>query len=148
MECEQLRTLTAVVDEGSFEEAAAALGVTPSAVSQRVKALERSVGQVVVVRSIPVAPTAAGEVLLRLARQEAVLEQEARAALGSGAGDRLTVAVAVNADSLATWFRPVLAEAAAWDDLALRIRVDDQDHTRELLRSGEVVAGTMSRLSR
>lgn len=141
MERDQLRTLVAVVDEGSFDGAAAVLGITPSAVSQRVKALERAVGQVVVRRTIPTVATASGQVLLRLARQQAVLEQEALAALGAGASQRLSVSIAVNADSLATWFGPVLATAAGWDDLAVRIRVDDQDHTRELLRSGEVLAG-------
>lgn len=142
MDDEQLRTLAAVVDEGSFEAAARALQVTPSAVSQRVKALEAAVGQVVVERTTPVRPTRAGEVLLRVARQQEVLQREAWAELGRDADDlRVPLTVAVNADSLATWFDAVLHVAAGWDDAVLRLRVDDQDHTRELLRSGQVLAG-------
>ena len=48
---------------------------------------------------------------MRLARQVALLEHETLAALGveSGAASRITVPLAVNADSLATWFLPPLA---------------------------------------
>ena len=109
-----LGTLLAVIDEGSFEAAAGVLGVTPSAVSQRVKALEASVGRVLVRRGTPTAATEAGEVLVQTARRMHVLEAETDARLG-GHISALPVPVAVNADSLATWFRPVLAAAAAWD---------------------------------
>ena len=142
MDPDQLRTLAAVVDEGSLDAAARVLHVTPSAVSQRLKALEASVGQVVVVRSSPAEPTDAGRVLLRLARQREVLEQEAWAELRGGTEDhaRVPLTVAVNADSLATWFGGVVAEVARWDDVTLRLRVTDEGWTRDLLRSGEVVA--------
>ena len=140
MNHEHLRTLMAIVDEGSFEGAAEALGITPSAVSQRVKALETDVGRVVVERVTPPRPTVAGETLLRLARHQQVLLAEARAELDESPG-RLALGVAVNADSLATWFGEVLTEIAAWDDVVLRLGVDDQAHTRALLRGGDVLAG-------
>lgn len=143
MDVDRLRTLVAVVDEGSFEAAAAALHITPSAVSQRIRALEHEIGRVVARRSIPVRPTPAGEVLIRHARRLATLEQEVSAELGLAAA-RSDLPVAVNADSLDTWFGGVLAGAAAWDDVTLRLRVDDQGHTRELLRSGAVLAGVTS----
>lgn len=45
---DSLLTLAAVVREGTFDAAAEALHITPSAVSQRIKALEAQVGRVVV----------------------------------------------------------------------------------------------------
>src|SRR5687767_1272094 len=105
---EHLATLLAIVDTGTFDAAARRLHVTPSAVSQRVKALEAEVGQVVVVRSTPCRATAAGEVLVRLARQQALLESEALAGLTAAAGERVDLPIAVNADSMSTWFGAVL----------------------------------------
>lgn len=139
MDHEQLRTLVAVIDEGSFEAGAMALAITPSAVSQRVKALESGVGHLLVRRETPPVPTAAGEVLLRLAREQELLHREARAALGQSAIGPTVLTLAVNADSLATWFGEVIEELATWDGVTVRLRVDDQDHTRELLRSGAVL---------
>ncbi|MFI7583565.1 LysR family transcriptional regulator ArgP [Kocuria sp. M1N1S27] len=139
MNFEHLRALTAIVDEGTFEAAADALGISPSAVSQRIKALETSVGQVVVRRGAPCTPTAAGAVLLRTARQVQLLEAEARHSLGGGASTRTVTPVAVNADSLATWFVPVLREAAEWADTTLDLHVEDQDHSSRLLRHGDVL---------
>ncbi|PZF91575.1 LysR family transcriptional regulator ArgP [Micromonospora deserti] len=139
----QLRTFAAVVAEGSFEAAARLLHVTPSAVSQRIKALEESVGQVLVRRTRPCVATAAGAPLLRLAGQLVLLEREALAdARGplTGGGARTRVAVVVNADSLATWFPAALARLPDGLGLCFDIRQDDQDHTAELLRDGSVTA--------
>lgn len=139
----QLRTLAAVVAEGSFEAAARLLHVTPSAVSQRVKALEETVGQVLVRRTRPCGATEAGRPLLRLAGQLALLEREAladaRGPLAGGRG-RSRVAVVVNADSLATWFPAALARLPEQLGLSFDLRQDDQDHTAELLRDGSVTA--------
>lgn len=139
----QLRTLVTVVAEGSFEAAARRLHVTPSAVSQRIKALEESVGQVLVRRQRPCEATEAGRPLLRLAGQLALLEREAlteaRGALGGEPG-RTRIAVVVNADSLATWFPAVLARLPAEPELCFDLRQDDQDHSAELLRAGTVMA--------
>jgi LysR family transcriptional regulator (chromosome initiation inhibitor) len=142
---EQVRTLLAVVDEGTFDAAAAALHVTPSAVSQRVKALEQRTGRVLLQRTKPVRPTESGAVLVRFARQLARLERDAWGELGlNGTGEPTRVSVAVNADSLATWFRTVAAEVAGWDDVALRLHVEDQAFSAGLLRSGGVLAAVTS----
>jgi LysR family transcriptional regulator (chromosome initiation inhibitor) len=141
---EHLVTLLAIVDTGTFDAAARRLHVTPSAVSQRVKALEAEVGQVVVVRATPCRATAAGEALVRLARQQALLESEALAGLVAEVGERVDLPIAVNADSMATWFGSVLAEVATWDDVVLRVHVEDQDHSARLLRSGEVLGAVTS----
>lgn len=139
MNFEQLRALAAIIDEGTFEAAADLLRISPSAVSQRIKALERSVGQVVVRRGAPCTPTEAGVVLLRTARQVQVLEAETWSALGTGAASRPVTPVAVNADSLATWFVGVLREAAGWPDTTVKLHVEDQDHSSKLLSRGDVV---------
>ena len=139
MNFEHLRALAAVVDEGTFEAAADLLHLSPSAVSQRIKALEKSVGQVVVRRAVPCTPTDAGSALLRLARQVQLLEAEARQALGSETSAVTSTPLAVNADSLATWFLPVLAEAADWTDPTLDLHVEDQDYSSRLLRQGDVL---------
>jgi LysR family transcriptional regulator (chromosome initiation inhibitor) len=142
---DQVRTLLAVVDEGTFDAAAAVLHVTPSAVSQRVKALEQRTGRVLLLRTKPVRPTESGAVLVRLARQLARLERDARAELGlSGAGEATRVSVAVNADSLATWFLGALTRVPREPGLCFELRREDEDHTAALLREGAVMAAVTS----
>jgi LysR family transcriptional regulator, chromosome initiation inhibitor len=133
---QQLAALAAVVELGSFDAAAQRLHVTPSAVSQRIKALEQRVGQVLVVREKPCTATAAGVPLLRLAAQTALLESETLAEMGGGTAQRTRIALAVNADSMATWFTGVFAEAA---DFLFDIRIEDQDLSARLLREGVVM---------
>ncbi|MFD8235555.1 LysR family transcriptional regulator ArgP [Streptomyces sp. NPDC059696] len=142
---DQVRTLLAVVDEGTFDAAAAALHVTPSAISQRVRALEQRTGRVLLLRTKPVRPTESGEVLVRLARQVARLEHDAGAELGlDGAGEPTRVPVAVNADSLATWFLPVLTRVPEELRICFELRREDEDHTAALLRDGSVMAAVTS----
>lgn len=140
----QLAALVAITDHGTFEAAARALHVTPSAVSQRIRALESQVGRVVVQRTTPCRPTADGEVLLRLARQTQLLHDEVRDALAHGHTSVVDLPLAVNADSLATWFRSTVAEVAGWGDVALRLHVEDQAFSAGLLRSGDVLAAITS----
>lgn len=142
------RTLAAVVDAGTFESAAFDLSITPSAVSQRVKQLEQRLGRVLVVRSKPVRPTEAGAAVVRLARQLALLEHDALTAFGAGddASARPTaVPLAVNADSLGTWFLPALARIAEQHPVVFDLHRDDQDFTAELLESGTVMGAVTSR---
>ncbi|ADP83144.1 LysR family transcriptional regulator ArgP [Pseudofrankia inefficax] len=140
----QLATLVAIVELGSFDAAARHLHLTPSAVSQRIRALESAAGQVLVRRSLPCRPTTAGEALLRLARQTRLLHAEAVEALGGRPSARVELSVAVNADSLETWFRDVVAEVARWDDVVLRLHVEDQAFSAGLLRGGEALAAVTS----
>ena len=88
MNTDHLRALAAAVDEGTFEAAAEVLHISGSAFSQRIKALEKDMGQVLLTRTVPVATTPAGDRVLRLARQVAVLEDDARRSLGRGSGGR------------------------------------------------------------
>jgi LysR family transcriptional regulator (chromosome initiation inhibitor) len=142
---DQVRTLLAVVDEGTFDAAAAALHVTPSAVSQRVKALEQRTGRVLLVRTKPVRPTESGAVVVRFARQLARLERDARAELGmNDAGDATRVSIAVNADSLATWFLGALTRVPEEPPLCFELRREDESRTASLLREGLVMAAVTS----
>lgn len=132
----QLAALSAVVEFGSFDAAADRLQVTPSAISQRIKALERRVGQVLVLREKPCVATPAGVPLLRLAAQTALLEAEALAEMSGGSAQRPRIALAVNADSMATWFSGVFSRLG---DVLFDVRIEDQDHSARLLREGVVM---------
>lgn len=137
----QLAAFVAVLDEGSFEGAARRLSLTPSAISQRIKALEDRLGQVLVLRQSPSRVTPAGERLLRSVQQMRLLEAET---LGDFAVEPartapVTVPIAVNADSLATWFLGALAGLHRHDGLLFDVRVEDQDHSTALLRDGSVL---------
>lgn len=140
------RTLAVVIDAGTLDAAAHRLHITPSAVSQRLRTLEDRVGRVVLVRTKPVRPTAAGEAVVRLARQLDLLEHDALTALGAREeAGAAVVPLAVNADSLATWFLPPLARIAATRRVAFDLHRDDQDFTAGLLESGTVMAAVTSR---
>ncbi|GAA4204468.1 LysR family transcriptional regulator ArgP [Actinocatenispora rupis] len=133
----QLHALAAAVDEGSFDAAARVLSVTPSAVSQRIKALEATAGQVLLLRGKPVQITEVGQAYLRLARQITALTSELGATTGRPDA-RPVVALAVNGDSLGTWVLPALAPLAG--ETCFDIRREDQDHSAALLRQGVVMA--------
>ena len=138
-----LSALAAVVREGSFERAARALHVTPSAISQRIRLLEERVGCALVVRGQPCHATDMGRRLCQHVDRVHLLEQELKDALPALAPDgpvRVRLPIAVNADSLATWFSPAVAAFAADAPVLMDVTVDDQDHTSEWLRSGAVLA--------
>lgn len=146
LQSDHLRTLAAVLDEGSLEAAARALHVTPSAVSQRIKALEQQLGRVLLVRSKPIRATESGELVMRLARQLDQLEHETLATLGveSSALTPVSVPLAVNADSLGTWILPALAELGRTENVRFELRREGEDDTVALLEAGTVVAAVTS----
>ena len=134
-----LAALAAVIRTGSFERAAQQLHVTPSAVSQRVKLLEERLGTILVVRGIPCTGTPAGQRLCQHVEQVSLLESELRYELPGiqHAGPPVTVRIAVNADSLATWFVAAMAQTP---DCLFDLVLDDQEHSADWLRRGEVLA--------
>lgn len=138
----QLAAFAMVLAEGSFEAAARRLHVTPSAVSQRIRQLEERLGQVLLQRTTPCRPTAAGKMLERFTQQLAVLEAEALADIAGQAcpAPHLRVPLAVNADSLDGWFLDVFAAMPSGASIGFDIRVEDQDHSAALLREGTVMA--------
>ena len=139
-----LRTLAAAVRLGTFEAAARELHVTPSAVSQRIKALETRIGRVLLHRVKPLEPTEAGLVLVRLATQGEILEREALAELVEEDDEDGTaytsLPIAVNADALYGWFVDALADVQSRHRVVFEVVREDHTRTAERLRRGEVVA--------
>jgi LysR family transcriptional regulator, chromosome initiation inhibitor len=134
---QQLETFAVVVELRHFGRAASALNISRGAVSQRINALEESLGTPLLVRD-GVVPTPAGEVLLRHILVLRTLEINTRKQIKPEGSERTRVAIAVNADSLATWFEPVGC-AIAKDEFVLELIVDDQDHTLSILSRGEAM---------
>ncbi|MTE15772.1 LysR family transcriptional regulator ArgP [Nocardia aurantiaca] len=145
LQLDQLRALDAVISEGTFDAAARKLSVTPSAISQRIKALEDAAGRILVQRTKPVRPTESGLTVLRLARQIQLLTGDTARELGDvhqpGDGP-VVIPIAVNADSLQTWVIPALGRAAA--GVSFEIHREDEEHTTRLLRDGTVMAAITS----
>lgn len=142
LDARQLEALAAVVEQGSFSAAAQHLNLTLAAVSLRVKALEEYLGQRLLVRGKTISATPAGQALLTHVRQVQSMEQDVLRDLQRGAsdkGDWRTLAVAINADSMASWFLPGVAPLVATHRLLLDITIDDQDHTHDALKSGDVL---------
>lgn len=138
-----LAAFSAVIRAGSFDGAAALLGVTQSAVSQRIRTLEESLGTVLILRTRPATPTDAGRRLMAHAEALGLLERDLLRDLGLPAPDA-PLRIAVTADSLATWVIPALAGV---EGVLFDLVIDDQDHSAELLRSGEV-AGAITASAR
>ncbi|CAI9393213.1 LysR family transcriptional regulator ArgP [Microbacterium sp. T2.11-28] len=144
LSAELARTLATVIDEGSLDAAARRLHITPSAVSQRIRSLEEQTGRVLLVRAKPVRPTEAAHAVVRYARQLALLEHDALAELGAERA-QVTIPLAVNADSLATWFLAPLARLSASRAVVFDLHRDDQDFTAALLEAGTVMGAVTSR---
>ncbi|NNU44690.1 LysR family transcriptional regulator ArgP [Ramlibacter montanisoli] len=140
-----LEALAAIVEEGGFDRAAQRLNITQSAVSQRLRALEAQVGTVLIVRSRPLKPTSAGHLLLKHTKQMRLLRADLERDLSElapsstgGGREEERIALAINADSIATWALPALNDLAR-QGLPLEIITDDQDFTHEWLREGQVL---------
>ncbi len=133
-----LAALSAILRLGSFEAAAAELSVTPSAISQRVKALEDSVGLSLIHRGSPCTGTPAGLRIAKHAEDIGLLEAQLSRELSLESGAVPTrVRIAVPADSLATWFVDAMAQV---DNMLFDLVIDDQDYSADWLRRGEVSA--------
>lgn len=136
-----VEALDAVVAQRSFERAAESLHISQSAVSQRIKQLEKWLAQPVLVRGQPPRPTPAGMKLLGLYRRVCLLEQDLIPSItNEDSGKALTVSLATNADTLATWLLPSLIDLVDQKRIELNLIVDDEGRTIDKLRSGEVVA--------
>jgi LysR family transcriptional regulator (chromosome initiation inhibitor) len=139
------RAVAMVARTGSFERAAKALNVTPSAISQRVRQLEERLGAVLIERGTPCTATERGAWLCRHVEQVGMLEQDLLAHLPGlvdpdAPAPRVTLSLATNADSLGTWFLPAVAAFTDATDFLIDLAIDDEDHTAEWLRRGRVVA--------
>ena len=133
-----LSALAAILRTGSFEQAASELSVTPSAISQRIKALEEKVGTALILRGTPCTPTPSGARLAKHAEDVGLLEAQLSRDLSLAPGSEASrLRIAVNADSLATW---LISALVAVPDMLFELVVDDQDWSAEWLERGEVSA--------
>ncbi len=140
MDLKGAEALAAIVREGAFDKAADRLCISQSAVSQRIRQLEQTVGQLLIVRSQPPVLTEAGKVVMQGYRQIELIQREMEKNLGLREGkSRQKVAIGTNADSLALWLLDALQPTLDKTRLLLDLRVDDQETTHELLRRGEVI---------
>ncbi len=143
LDARQLEALAAVVEHRGFGPAAQALNLTLPAVSLRVKALEEHLGQRLLVRGKTVRATTAGQALVAHIKQLQLMEADLLTGLQGGAPARgaawQSLSVAINADSVASWFLPGVAPLLQRHHLLLEITIDDQDHTHDALKSGDVI---------
>ncbi|WP_206957949.1 LysR family transcriptional regulator ArgP [Trinickia acidisoli] len=138
-----LDALASVVRHGSFDRAAGELNVTASAVSQRVKLLEERVGSVLVKRGQPCVATASGALLCRHTERVRLLEAQLSDDMPSMTSTLLgeswpTLRVAVNDDSVGTWFVDAVAAFCERRRMLLDLVIDDQDYTAQRIRDGSV----------
>lgn len=141
-----LDALAAVLQTGSFDSAAHRLSVTPSAISQRIKALEERMGTPLVLRGTPCRGTETGKRLARHMQEIGLLERQLAQDLGQEFGQEtgpaVPVPLAVNADTLATWFTTAMAGLPG---MLFQLMIDDQDHSADWLKRGEVMAAVSAR---
>lgn len=138
-----IAAVSAIVREGTFERGAASLGITPSAISQRVRGLEERLGAILIVRGQPCEPTELGRTLCAHLDRVRLLEHDLAPSLGRGAaeaGAPVTLRIAVNSDSLPTWFPAAIAAFDPDPAITLDLTLDDEARTADRLRANEVLA--------
>ena len=137
-----LSALAAVIEQAGFERAAQVLGLSQSAISQRIKLLEARVGQPVLIRANPPTPTDVGRRLLNHVQQVRLLERDLQSQVPAlddeGMPERLRIAL--NADSLATWWAGAVGTFCAEQQVLLDLVVEDQEVGLKRMRAGEVAA--------
>jgi len=140
-----IHALDTVIQEQSFDKAADMLNITQSAISQRIKQLEQVVAQPVLIRSHPPAATSVGQKLLRHFRQVRQLEYDLIEQILPDEADAIvSISIAVNADTLASWFIPAISPLLKKHTLELNLQVCDETRTKDLLKKGEVYAAMSS----
>ena len=140
-----LDALLAVEREGSFEGAAKALGVTSSAISQRIRLLEERIGAIALNRQAPIKPTPIGATLCRHAETVSMLERHIIHAndypFKSQDRQPIKVKIVVNDDSLSNWFMDVLGKDAEDEHpFIFEISIADQDYSIEEMKHGAALA--------
>lgn len=134
-----IEALDAVVHQQSFDRAAEHLYISQSAVSQRIKQLEKWLAQPALVRETPPRPTPVGQKLLGLYRRVRLLENELVPEFMNEDNLRpLSISLATNADSLATWLLPAISEVMRSRKVELNLAIHGESRTIEKLKSGEV----------
>jgi len=102
--------------------------------------LEELTGQVLIARTTPPQATSAGRKLLKHYLQVKRLEDDLMGEIGNPASKGFaSIAVGINADSLAIWLLDAIQSFLFEERVLLDIRVDDQEQTHRLLKDGEVM---------
>ncbi|WP_309045898.1 LysR family transcriptional regulator ArgP [Marinobacter sediminicola] len=135
-----LEALATVIETGGFERAGATLGLSQSAVSQRIRTLEIRIGQPVLLRSPVLRATPAGQQLLNHVQQVQLLERDLAKSLPTLSEPTARLRIALNADSLATWWADAIGQFCTREDLLLDMVVEDQDIALRRMREGDVAA--------
>ena len=132
----------AVAETGSFEDAAQRLYITASAVTLRVQSLEKALGQILLLRERPCRVTQSGQKLLEHLQHQRLREQNLlqQFAGQTQAHEFHQFSIASNADSLDTWLLKVLQKPLIEYKIALKLSLDDQTQTHQLLETGLVNA--------
>ena len=139
LDYQAIAALAAVIETQGFQTAAERLCITQSAVSQRIKSLEKYYGESVLVRTEPYRPTALGLSLLGHYKRVTMLEDALQTSLtNTAAAPRISISI--SRDTLETWFPMVVNQLASIMPLKLDIIADDQDRTLHYLQKGLVSA--------
>ncbi|GLX84838.1 transcriptional regulator ArgP [Thalassotalea loyana] len=137
--------LDAVITAQSFEGAATKLHITQSAISQRIKQLEQWLAQPVLIRGTPIEATETGQKLLshyqKIKQLESALLGELRPDLASATTQ---VSIALNADTLASWFIPAITPLLKQQNIVFDLKVANEAVSHELLKKGEVFGAVSS----
>ncbi len=135
-----LAALAEIIELQSFELAAKKLFISQSAISQRIKALEEQVGQPVLIRTQPLIATLAGEQLLSHFKKVKQLEHELLPILLPNKPRKpINVSLAVNADSIATWFIEAITPVLREQLVELNLIIEHEERTLDKLRRGEAI---------
>ncbi|SKA15673.1 DNA-binding transcriptional regulator, LysR family [Enhydrobacter aerosaccus] len=135
----QVRAFLAVVDQGGFREAAAALGCAQPTVSQLVRKLEEALGDLLIVRGhAQCLPTKSGSQFLPFARALLRVDRRGRAAVKAG---QLVVGASSN---IGIYLLPVLMKKLS-DACGqpIELKIGSNPEIADQLESGEIDVGLM-----
>lgn len=134
-----VEALYTVIQTQSFEEAAQALCITQSAVSQRIKNLQIYHGDALLIKELPYRATEYAEKLLIHYKKVVLLEKELESVMASEI-EPFKLSIAMSRDILETWFIDSIKKSSFLDGVVFDITSVDQELTIDFFKRGEVLA--------